>query len=98
MSSGLLQAFDDGIDRNLEPGEPEADNVYTLVETGKKEVKTVPLSLGEALDMFEADDVIKAALPGDMYRVFMHYKRDEWEKYLATVTQWDLEEYLNCLP
>ena len=64
----------------------------------KKEVKKVPLSLGEALDMFDQDEVVKAALPGDMYRVFMHYKRDEWESYLATVTEWDLETYLDCLP
>jgi glutamine synthetase len=33
-----------------------------------------------------------------MYRVFMHYKRDEWEKFLATVTEWDVQTYLDCLP
>ena len=33
-----------------------------------------PETLGEALEALEADDVVKAALPGDMYRVFMHYK------------------------
>ena len=53
------------------------------------------LSLGSAL---EQDDVIKSALPGDMYRVFMHYKRDEWEKFMATVTDWDTEMYLDYLP
>ena len=30
-------------------------------------------------------------MPGEMYRVFMHYKRDEWEQFLATVTEWDVE-------
>ncbi len=98
MLSGLLKAFDDGLRRNLDPGEPEADNVYELVDGGNKEVKKVPFSLGEALDIFDEDETIKAALPGDMYRVFMHYKRDEWEKFLATVTDWDLETYLDCLP
>ena len=38
------------------------------------------------------------ALPGDMYRVFMHYKRDEWERYCATVSDWDVKEYLDVLP
>jgi glutamine synthetase len=33
-----------------------------------------------------------------MLRVFMHYKKDEWEKYLATVTEWDLDTYLDVLP
>lgn len=98
MSAGLLKAFDHGLNDNLDPGEPEADNVYDLVESGKKEVKKVPLSLGEAVDMLDEDEIIKSALPGDMIRVFMHYKRDEWENYLATVTQWDLDTYLDCLP
>ena len=41
------------------------------------------MTFGAALDALEADDVIRSALPGDMYRVFMHYKRDEWERYCA---------------
>lgn len=98
MAGGLLKVFDDGLNRNLDPGEPEADNVYEMVEAGEKKVGKVPLSLGEALMMYEADDVVKSALPGDMHRVFTHYKRDEWESYLATVTEWDVDTYLNCLP
>jgi glutamine synthetase len=33
-----------------------------------------------------------------MYRVFMHYKRDEWEKFMSTVTHWDLQQYWDYLP
>ncbi len=33
-----------------------------------------------------------------MYQVFSHYKRDEWNIYLATVTEWDLDTYLDVLP
>jgi glutamine synthetase len=33
-----------------------------------------------------------------MYRVFMHYKRDEWERFMSTVTRWDLETYWDYLP
>ena len=40
----------------------------------------------------------RSALPGEMYTVFMHYKRDEWERYCATVTDWDVNEYLDVLP
>ncbi len=36
-----------------------------------------------------------ARMPDEMYRVFMHYKRDEWERFNATVTEWDLEHYLD---
>jgi glutamine synthetase len=56
------------------------------------------MNLGEALIALDKDEVVKSALPGDMYRVFEHYKRDEWERFMATVTDWDVEEYLDILP
>ena len=97
MAAGILKAFDDGIDRDLDPGEPEERNIYQAMEAGKL-VKKLPMSLGEALDKLEGDEVIRAALPDEMLRVFMHYKRDEWERFMSTVTEWDVETYLDCLP
>ncbi len=93
----LIAAMRDGIDRKLDPGEPEERNIYEAMEAGKQ-VKKIPMNFGHALDALEADDVIKSALPGDMYRVFMHYKRDEWERYCAQVSDWDVTEYLDVLP
>ena len=87
----------DGIDNKIDPGQPEERNIYDAMNAGK-EVKKIPMTLGEALDALDQDDVIKAALPGDMYRVFSHYKRDEWERFCATVTEWDVQEYLDILP
>ena len=48
--------------------------------------KKVPDSLGAALDALAEDEVIRCAMPGRLYKVFNHYKRDEWERYLAAVT------------
>ena len=58
----------------------------------------LPMTLGEALEKLDKDKLIQGALPGDMLRVFTEYKRDEWEEFLATPTQWDLDKYLDCLP
>jgi glutamine synthetase len=95
--AALIVAMKDGIDRKLDPGEPEERNIYEAMEAGKQ-VKKIPMTFGDALDALEADEVVQQALPGDMYRVFMHYKRDEWERYCATVSDWDVEEYLDVLP
>jgi len=97
MAAGLLKAFEDGIARNLDPGEPEERNIYQAMEAGKL-VKKLPMSLGEALGRLDADEVVKSALPDEMYKVFRHYKWDEWEKFNARVTNWDLETYWDCLP
>jgi glutamine synthetase len=46
----------------------------------------------------EADEVIKSAMPGEMYTVYKGHKNDEWERFNQTVTNWDTETYLDCLP
>ena len=97
LCAGLLKAFDDGIERKLDPGKPENRNVYEAMEAGKV-VNKLPMSLGEAVDCFEKDEVIRSALPDEMSKVFLHYKKDEWAKFMATVTQWDIETYIDCLP
>ena len=87
----------DGVERKLDPGEPEERNIYQAMEAGKQ-VKKLPMTLGDALAALEKDAVIRSAMPGEMYTVFMHYKRDEWERFCATVTDWDVNEYLDILP
>jgi len=95
--AALLMAMKDGLARSLDPGPPEERNIYEAIAQGK-DVTRIPETLGEALDALEADEVVKTALPGDMYRVFMHYKRDEWTRFIATVSDWDIGEYLDILP
>ncbi len=97
MGAALLKAFDDGIDRNLDPGEPEQRNIYEAMEAGK-EVRRLPTDLRDALDALADDPVILGAMPGDMERCFFHLKRDEWERFMATVTSWDYDRFLEMLP
>ena len=97
LGAGILKAFDDGLEKKFDPGEPEKKNIYEAMKAGKK-VDKLPMTLGEAIDRLENDEVIKSALPDEMYRVFMHYKKDEWEKFLSAVTQWDIDTYLDVLP
>ena len=97
MAGAIIKACDDGIKRNIDPGRPEQRNIYEAMEQGKV-VKKLPMSLGDALAALSTDDVIKSSMPGEMYRLYDEYKRDEWERFLATVTEWDTETYLDCLP
>lgn len=97
MASAILKAFDDGLRNRRDPGQPEQRNIYEAMEAGKVVAK-LPTDLGRALDALADDPVIREALPGEMYRVFMHLKTDEWERFIATVTEWDFERYLEFLP
>ena len=97
MGAGILQAADDGLVRRLDPGEPEERNIYEAINQGKK-VKRLPMSLGEALKALEADQVVRSAMPGEMYRLYHEYKSDEWARFMHTVTEWDTDMYMDCLP
>jgi glutamine synthetase len=97
MAAGLIAAMDHGIRDGLDPGEPEERNIYQAMEAGK-EVRKLPMTLGDALTALKNDEVIRSAMPGDMYRLYDEYKRDEWERFLHTTTEWDLDTYLDCLP
>ena len=97
MGSVILAAVKDGIENNLDPGKPEERNIYEAIEAGK-DVRKLPMSLGEALEALANDEVIQGGMPGEMYRLYHEYKTDEWERFMHTVTDWDQEEYIDCLP
>ncbi len=95
--AALLKAMEDGLTRKLDPGPPEERNIYEAMEEGK-EVKRIPEHFGAALEALERDPVVRSALPGEMWNVFWHYKTDEWNRFIATVSDWDIETYLDVLP
>lgn len=97
MGSVILAAVSDGIENNLDPGEPEERNIYEAIKAGK-DVRKLPMSLGEALEALANDEVIQGGMPGEMYRLYHEYKTDEWERFMHTVTDWDQEAYIDCLP
>ncbi|MPY85913.1 MAG: glutamine synthetase, partial [Actinophytocola sp.] len=97
MAAGILKAADDGIRNELDPGPPEERNIYAAMEAGKQ-VRRLPMTLGDALEALKRDDVIRSAMPGEMHRLYDEYKRDEWERFLHTATEWDVKTYIDCLP
>ncbi len=97
MGAAIIKAADDGITNNIDPGPPEDRNIYQAMEEGKQ-VRRLPMTLGDSLAALKGDEVIRAAMPGEMYRLYDEYKRDEWERFLHTTTEWDVKTYLDCLP
>ena len=96
--ASLLVAGLDGIRNQTDPGEPQSVNTYDLLQEEDHGLERVPDSLGAALVELEKDEIVRSAMPGRLYDVFQHYKRDEWERYLAAVTDWEQDEYLEVLP
>jgi glutamine synthetase len=96
--AAYLAAGLDGIERGLEPGEPNLGNLYSadLETMASRGVRTLPQSLAEALGHLERDQVVRESL-GPIADEFLRLKRDEWREYHAQVESWEIKRYLSAL-
>ena len=92
-SAAAIFAGLDGLDRELDPGEPIHGDAYAL-EGG---YPLMPFSLAEALDALAADEYFRRALGDQFVQAFVTMKRSEVSRFASAVTDWELREYLNVL-
>jgi glutamine synthetase len=95
--AGFIAAGLDGLERGLDPGKPLIGrNMYetSLEEMRQAGIRIIPQSLAEALDEFEADEVVQSALGPELAAEFLSVKRREWVRYHNAVGQWEIDEYL----
>jgi glutamine synthetase len=92
----ILAAGLEGIREQLDPGAPNLVNAYTLTPAQRAErgLRTLPRTLGEAIDAFEADPLSKRVFGDAMFNAYVTYKREEWEAYHCAVSDWELSRYL----
>jgi glutamine synthetase len=88
----------DGIDRKLEPGEPNLGNLYAadLETMARRGIHALPQSLPEALGELERDRIVRESL-GPIADEFIRLKRDEWREFHAQVESWEIQRYLTAL-
>jgi len=95
--AAMLAAALDGIDRKMTP--PAALNNVNLYHLNVEErarmgVGSLPGSLVEALTELDKDKVIVDALGSATYEAFARAKREEWDDYRLSVTDYEIERYL----
>ena len=99
-AAAVLAAGLDGIERKLDAGEPNGENLYAsaYADNVAKGLRTLPSTLLEAIGELETDDVLRAALgrgrDEDYVDYYVGVKRDEWFRYHEQVTPWEVKEYL----
>jgi glutamine synthetase len=95
--TAMIAAALDGIDNKMTP--PAALNNINLYHLSPEErrslgVEELPGSLSEALVELEKDQVIKSALGTATYETFTRAKWTEWDEYRTSVTDFEVEHYL----
>ncbi len=99
-AAALLGCGIDGIDTKANPGEPNLENLYTLSpdEIKERKIKTLPANLLDAVRAVEQCAPIRDWLGSMDGRSYLDYfaevKREEWQAFHATVSDWELRRYL----
>jgi glutamine synthetase len=96
----MIAAGLDGIDRGLDPGEPNTTNLYELsvAERAAAGIETLPENLLDATRELEGNAILREAFGsgphGDFIDYFIEVKRREVQAAHEQVTAWELERYL----
>jgi glutamine synthetase len=94
--AAMIHAGLDGIESGLDCPDPVRENIYDFDEAKREEygIETLPGNLGEAVDALEADEVVYDALGPHVSEKFVEAKRQEFSEYIAEVSDWELDRYL----
>ena len=94
--ASMLHAGLDGIERGLEAPDPVRENIYEFTEADREArgIETLPTTLGQSISALKADDVILDALGPHISEKFVQAKTQEYTEFLASVSQWELDRYL----
>jgi len=95
----MLHAGLEGIEKGYELPEPMEKNLYSLSDKEREErgIKSLPSSLGEAIQIAEQSEFIKKALGEHVFSRFIELKKKEWEEYRVQITKYELEKLLPIL-
>ena len=76
---------------------PEEATVDTFSQTQRelaaKGIERLPRTLGEAVDRFEESELMRETLGDHIFNYLVESKRQEWEEFCTTVTDWERVHY-----
>ncbi len=92
LESGL-----DGIKNNLIPPNPINKNIFTIKRDiiEKSGIESIPKDLYSAIQAMKEDKIILDTLGEHAFNKYIQYKENEWKEYTASITKWEIDNYLN---
>jgi len=93
----MLAAGLEGIEQNLDPGDPINLNMYELsaADLAKRGVRSLPRTLLEAVEAFAADPLGRSVFGADLFDAFIDVKQREWWSYHNSISKWEYDNYLS---
>ena len=93
----LLAAGLDGIEKKIDPGEPQEIDPgnYSEDERIKRGIRRLPTSLDEALDELEQDNVLREALSPLLASSYIAVKRNEVAYFKDKTPEEEVKQHFN---
>ena len=84
-----------GIEEQLDPGDPQEANLYefTDAQLAERGISQLPRSLDEAVEAFASDPFVEEVLGAELRSEFISYKSEEWRQYHQRISQWEIDQY-----
>jgi len=97
--AAILHAGLQGIEKGYEMPKPMEKNLYHLSSQERKDagIESLPDSLGEAISLTEASELMRSALGEHVFSRFVALKKKEWEDYRIQLTRYEIENLLPIL-
>ena len=95
----MLGAGLKGIEEKL-PLAPEAtNNIFNMTDAELEAdgIKTLPGSLGDAIELFANSELMKEVLGEHIHSYYAVNKLAEWNEYRTQVSEWELDRYLSTI-
>ena len=91
-----LRAGLEGIREKIEPPESVNCNIFSMSDEEKSlaGIERLPGTLFEAIEELEKDEFIQNSLGNHVANKYIEAKKEEWNKYCAQITDWEIDEYL----
>ncbi len=95
----MLKTGLEGIKKKKKPPEPVEEDVYEFDDKKleSRYIRTLPASLGEALEEMQTSKIVRETLGEHAYIQFLRNKMAEWNEYCTVVTDWEISKYLEIL-
>jgi glutamine synthetase len=94
--AGVIAAGLDGIERELDPGQPINRDIYEMTASERDELglKILPQNLGIAAEALKQDQILSSALGKNFVHEFVSLKSAEWMEYSQHVSNWESSRYM----
>ncbi|MBT4931813.1 MAG: type III glutamate--ammonia ligase [Rhodospirillaceae bacterium] len=92
----MLGAGLNGIEQDLDPGDPLDINMYEQSDEQleQEKVELLPRTLLEAIEAFDADPLAEQVLGAELKKSYVDLKSDEWWDFHNQVSSWEIDKYL----